>query len=210
MVFLLYNKEKNKIELKPQEKGDSWAIRKSLHKETVFGEVNLRFTKWVSLSVALKTPNVIVDKEVKAEIYRLKALSKDDKAIIKHFKDNKEVWSEIKNDKVAVYYFTKDTNDRYFATRKAISDIVSKKDDIASITDEGIQKILEKHLDANGGNVEKAFSPEGIEEMNRNIYQLNNNIPHKPIYKARKFEKADKFAIGKKGNNYYDLPYSPE
>lgn len=195
-----FNKEKCKTELQTQKIGDSWAIRKSLHKETVFGEVNLRQIKSVKLSEALKQPKTIVDKDVKAEVYKLKALSKDDKAIIKHFADNKDVWSEIKNDKVEVYYFTKDTNDRYFATRKAISDIVSKKEDIASITDTGIRKILEKHLDANGGNIEKAFSPEGIEAMNRNIHQLNNNIPHKPIYKARTFEKADKFAVGTKGN----------
>jgi CRISPR-associated endonuclease Csn1 len=120
--------------------------------------------------------------------------------IIKHFKNNKDVWSEVEKDKVEVYYFTKDTKDRYFATRKAISDIVSKKEEIASITDTGIRKILENHLEANNGDIEKAFSPEGIEEMNRNIYQLNNNAPHKPIYKARKFEKADKFAVGKEGN----------
>lgn len=195
-----YNKNENKINLQPQEKGDSWAIRKSLHKETVFGEVNLRQIKTIKISEALKNPKSIVDKDVKAEVYRLKALGKDDKAIIKHFKDNKDVWSEIKNDKIEVYYFTKDTKDRYFATRKSISDIVSKKEDIESITDSGIRKILEKHLEANDGNTEKAFSPEGIEEMNRNIYQLNDNTPHKPIYKARKFEKADKFAVGTKGN----------
>lgn len=197
-----YNKNENKINLQPQEKGDSWAIRKSLHKETVFGEVNLRQIKTIKISEALKNPKSIVDKDVKAEVYRLKALGKDDKAIIKHFKDNKDVWSEIKNDKVEVYYFTKDTKDRYFATRKSISDIVSKKGDIESITDSGIRKILEKHLEVNDGNTEKAFSPEGIEEMNRNIYQLNDNTPHKPIYKARKFEKADKFAVGTKGNKY--------
>lgn len=197
-----YNKDENKIKLQPQEKGDSWAIRKSLHKETVFGEVNLRQIKTTKLSEALNKPQSIVDKDVKAEVYRLKTLGKDDKAIIKHFKDNKDIWSEIKNDKVEVYYFTKDTKDRYFATRKAIGDIVSKKEDIESITDSGIRKILEKHLEANDGNIEKAFSPEGIEEMNRNIYQLNNNTPHKPIYKARKFEKADKFAVGTKGNKF--------
>lgn len=195
------DKKTGKIKLKPQEKGELLAIRKSLHKETVFGEVNLREIKDIKLSEALNKPQSIVDKELKAEVYRLKALGKDDKAIIKHFKDNKDIWnSEIKNDKVKVYYFTKETNDRYFATRKAIGDIVSKKEDIKSITDSGIRKILENHLEANDGNLEKAFSPEGIEEMNKNIYELNNNKPHQPIYKARKFEKADKFAVGNRGN----------
>ena len=195
------DKKTGKVKFKPQEKGELLAIRKSLHKETVFGEVNLREIKDIKLSEALNKPQSIVDKELKAEVYRLKALGKDDKAIIKHFKDNKDIWnSEIKNDKVKVYYFTKETNDRYFATRKAIGDIVSKKEDIKSITDSGIRKILENHLEANDGNLEKAFSPEGIEEMNKNIYELNNNKPHQPIYKARKFEKADKFAVGNRGN----------
>jgi CRISPR-associated endonuclease Csn1 len=194
-------KEGKKTKTQKQVKGDLLAIRKSLHAETVWGEVNLRFKKWVSLSMALKKPNTIVDKELKAEVYRLKALAKDDKAIIKYFEDNKDVWSEIKNDKVEVYYFTKDTNDRYFATRKTISDIVSKKEKIASITDTGIRKILENHLEANNGDIEKAFSREGFEDMNRNIQKLNNNKPHKPIYKVREYKKSnDNFAVGTKGN----------
>ena len=36
--------------------------------------------------------------------------------------------------------------------------------------------------------------------MNRNITQLNGGKPHKPVYKVRIYEKADKFAIGNKGN----------
>lgn len=36
--------------------------------------------------------------------------------------------------------------------------------------------------------------------MNRNITQLNGGRPHKPVYKVRIYEKADKFAIGTKGN----------
>jgi CRISPR-associated endonuclease Csn1 len=187
--------------LKSQEKGELLAIRKQLHAETIFGETNLRQVKEIKLADALKKPNSIVDKEVKNEIIRLKSLGKDDEAIIKYFNDNKDIWSETENGKVKVYYFTKETNDRYFATRKSISDIVKKKEDIASITDTGIQKILQKHLEANEGDIEKAFSREGFEEMNQNIYKLNDNKPHKPIYKARKFEKSDKnFAVGNSGD----------
>ena len=36
--------------------------------------------------------------------------------------------------------------------------------------------------------------------MNRNIIQLNNGKFHQPICKVRVYEKADKFAIGQKGN----------
>ena len=46
-----------------------------------------------------------------------------------------------------------------------------------------------------------AFSPEGIEAMNKNIIALNDGKYHQPIYKIRKYEKADnKFAVGQTGN----------
>ena len=54
--------ENGKKVLVKQEKGDSWAIRKSMHKETVFGEVNLRFKKTVAITEAVKYPERIVNK----------------------------------------------------------------------------------------------------------------------------------------------------
>lgn len=44
-----------------------------------------------------------------------------------------------------------------------------------------------------------AFCADGIEEMNKNIVILNNGKPHKPIYKVRRFERGEKFAIGQTG-----------
>lgn len=55
-------------------------------------------------------------------------------------------------------------------------------------------------MEAKGGNSELAFSPDGIDEMNRNIVALNNGKFHQPIIKVRKYEKADKFAVGQNGN----------
>ena len=54
-----------KKKLVPQTIGDSWAIRKSMHKETVFGEVNLRKIKTVALKEALLQPQRIVDRDLK-------------------------------------------------------------------------------------------------------------------------------------------------
>ena len=45
-----------------------------------------------------------------------------------------------------------------------------------------------------------AFSPEGVEAMNKNIVALNDGKWHQPIYKVRVYEKADKFAVGQTGN----------
>ena len=75
-----------------------------------------------------------------------------------------------------------------------------KKKIETSVTDTGIQKILLAHLATKGGDPELAFSPDGIDEMNRIITSLNGGRYHKPILKVRVYEKADKFAVGQTGN----------
>lgn len=69
-----------------------------------------------------------------------------------------------------------------------------------SITDTGIQKILKNYLNAKNNNPELAFSPEGIEDLNKNIEQYNDGKNHQPIYKARIFEAGSKFILGETGN----------
>lgn len=199
--------EKGKKVLFRQEKGDNLAIRKPMHKDTVFGEVNLRMKKCVSLDTALNNPKSIVEKELKKKILELLSENKDAKSIKKYFENNKDIWSDINTAKIEVYYFTKQTKERYFATRKDLVSIFSDapnsqkaQDKIKSITDTGIQKILLAHLKAKDDNPELAFSPDGIDEMNRNIKSLNGGKNHQPILKARVYEKADKFAIGQTGN----------
>lgn len=191
-----------------QKKGDSWAIRKSMHKDTGWGEVNLRFIKEVSLNDALRNPKSIVNKDFKQKVQELFTQGHDAKYIKKYVEDNKDVWSDIDLKKIKVYYFTKETNDRYFATR-FLSDLVGymsgiKEYDkaiakIESITDTGIQKILKAHLKAKDNNPELAFSADGIDEMNRNIVELNDGKPHKPIYKVRRYESGNKYSIGQTG-----------
>ena len=83
------------------------------------------------------------------------------------------------------------------ATRKSIDSSFTEKT-IASITDTGIQKILLNYL-AHKGSPELAFSPEGIEEMNKNIAQYNGGKDHQPIYKVRIFEEGSKFPLGEIG-----------
>lgn len=194
-----YDSDGKKVFVK-QKNGDSWAIRKSMHKDTVFGEVNLRFKKTVSLNEALKNPKAIVNKDFKAKILELLKAGRDAKYIKKYVEDNKDVWSDIDVKKIYVYYFTKETNDRYFATRKSLDTSFNKAKIEDSVTDSGIQKILLAHLEAKGNAPELAFSPDGIDEMNRNIVTLNNGKFHQPILKVRVYEKAEKFAVGQSGN----------
>ena len=193
--------------LVPQQKGDSWAVRKSMHKDTVFGEVNLRMKKTVSLNEAIKSPERIVNKDFKVRMKELLREGRDAKYIKKYVEDNKDVWSDINLSKIEVYYFTQDVKDnegnvkqRYFATRKPLDTSFDKKKIEDNVTDTGIQKILLAHLATKDGNQELAFSPDGIDEMNRNITIFNGGKFHKPIFKVRVYEKAEKFAVGQKGN----------
>ena len=192
--------ENGKKTMVPQKKGDSWAIRKPMHKETVFGEVNLRSIKTVTLKEALRNPKAVVEKDLKKILRELLAQGLTERQIKKYFEDNKDVWPDVDLKKIKVYYFSKETKDRFFAVRKPLDSSFDRKKITGSVTDTGIQKILLRHLEANEDNAELAFSPDGIEAMNNNIVELNDGKWHQPIYKVRVYEKADKFAVGQTGN----------
>lgn len=133
--------EKNGVKVKGfhEQKGINWAIRKPLHKETIYGKVEL--------------PRIKVQKG--------KILT---------------------------------------ATRKSIDSSFDLKN-IEAITDTAIQKILKNYLANKDGNPELAFSPEGIDNLNRYIIQYNDNKHHQPVYKARIFkETGEQFNLGQKGN----------
>ena len=195
---LRYKGEKKRMV--KQTAGDNWAIRKPMHKETVFGEVNLRRIKTFPLKEAIKKPERIVYSELKDKIKAMLELGYSEKQIKAYFDSNKEVWSDIDLKRIEMYYFTKETSDRYFATRKSIDTSYDEKKIKGEITDTAIQKIMLNHLAKYDGNADLAFSPDGIDDMNRNIKALNDGKDHQPIYKVRWFEKADKFAVGQKGN----------
>ena len=183
---------------------DWWAVRKPLHKDTVFAKVALRKIKSVRIGVALQDPDAIVGKELRDEIKRLLGLGYNEKRIKKHFGEgeNKDIWAEFNPAKVNVYYFTDDT----FAVRKSPTIFANEspmkvEDKIKnSVTDVSIQNILIAHLRECGGDPSRAFSVEGVDRMNANLTRLNNGRMHRPIYKVRWYESANKFAIGRNGN----------
>ena len=179
-----------------QTKGEMLAIRKPLHKDSVFGQVNLRSVKTVSLNVALENPSRIVDKQLKTLVRQLAAQQISVKQIADYVK--KQTDFDVK--KVDVYIFSNETNTPLVAIRKPVDTSLTKEKILKSVTDTGIQKILLRHLEANDNKPEFAFSPEGVEEMNKNIVQLNNGRFHQPIYKVRIYEpKGLKFNIGTTG-----------
>ena len=191
--------ENGKKVIKTQEKGDSWAIRKPLHKDTVAGIVNLRFKKFVPLSAAIDQWEMLVDKGLKTKIKQLINEGFDKKKIQKFYAEQENKWLGNDITKVELYYFSND-KEVLVASRVNLDTTFGKKK-IESITDTGIQKILLNHLANYNEQPELAFSPEGIEEMNKNMAALNNGKFHQPILKVRTFEpKGNKFNVGVSGN----------
>lgn len=190
---------------KKQEKGESWAIRKPMHKDTVSGSVTLRLKKNVQLSIGIDNYTMIVDRTLKAKITQLIADGYDKKKIQKFFKDIANKWNEKDISKVEIYFFD---SENVASRTKLDESFTSKK--IETITDTGIQKILIKHLNNYNKTNEKglitecpelAFSPDGIDLLNKNIIALNNGKFHHPISKVRTYEpKGNKFNVGVTGN----------
>lgn len=124
-----------------EQTGTNWAMRKSLHEETVSGKIDLP-------------------------------------------------WVETSNGEFIT------------ATRKSL-DTSFNLEKIKKITDTGIQKILRNYLEAKENNTELAFSPEGIEDLNKNIEKYNDGKSHQPIIKVRVYEKGKgRFALGQTGNKF--------
>jgi len=192
-----------------QIKGESWAIRKPIHAETVSGKVFLKRIKQTPVAVAsvLDQIDLIVDKEIKKQLLEKAKHYKDNLAGLKtHLKTNPLKIIDKIIDKVLIYETIEAT-----ATRKLL-DISFDEKRIKKITDTGIQKILLNHLkqsiyqsvvDENGKSIlphEAAFSEHGIDTLNENIQQLNNGKNHQPIRKVRVFEESNKFQLGLTGN----------
>ncbi len=133
-----YEKFINEKKIEVKQKGINWAIRKPLHKETVYAKIDL--------------PRVKVPKG------------------------------------------------KFITAGRTSLDTSFDLEKIKTITDEGIQKILKNYLEAKENKPELAFSPEGIEEMNKNISTYNSGKLHKPILKVRTFEIGSRFALGTRGN----------
>jgi CRISPR-associated endonuclease Csn1 len=196
----------NKVQV-VQTKGNSWSIRKPMHKDTVSGIVKLRKVKEnITLSNAIDNFENLLDKSLKKQIKNLISKGLNKKEILSFFKSLDNHWNKKDISKVDIY----ELDDENTASRVSLDTSFNDKK-IESITDSGIQKILRNHLELYKGKKDDkgkeiapetiAFLPEGIDEMNKNIFQLNNGIQHQPILKVRTYEtKGNKFPIGVTGN----------
>ena len=192
-----YDEKGKKVNV-PQKGVALWAIRKPMHKETVFSEVNLRRKEIVPIAKALDTIPAICNKALRKYIYGLIANKFNKKQLLAHFKSINYRWNRQDVSKVEVIVESKN-NEEMVATRKSLDTSFDNKR-IMSITDTGIQKILLCYLDAKGGDPTVAFTPEGIAEMNGDISIYNGGKWHQPIFKVRvSTKKGEKFCVGQKG-----------
>lgn len=202
-----YEKIVNGKKVLVKQEGTNWAIRKPMHKDTVSGLVKLRKTKEVGLNIALDSYNDIVHKELRKHILSLVALKYDKKMLQKYFKENDNKWNDIDVSLLEIYYWENDN----VASRVNLDTSFSKDKIEKSVTDTGIQKILLAHIENYNDQVDEkgkhiapetlAFTPEGIDEMNKNIIALNKGKFHQSIFKVRTYEtQGNKFQIGQTGN----------
>ncbi len=193
-----------------QVKGDHWAIRKPMHKDTVSGLVKLKLNKEVSLSTALGNWEMISDRALKSKIKELVEQKYDKKKIARYFKEIGHIWNEKDVSRVQVDYWdvSADGAPSNVAVRVPVDDSFNTSK-INSITDSGIRAIMKNHLhmynEEKGGKTiehpELAFSQDGLDKMNKNIAELNCGKQHQPIYKVRTYEpKGSKFNVGHYGN----------
>ncbi|NMH24831.1 type II CRISPR RNA-guided endonuclease Cas9 [Flavobacterium solisilvae] len=180
----------------------NYNVRKRLHEDTFYGKVKLQNRIiTISLEKALIEKFDLVDAAITKEIENLiQNEGTSTQKIIEALK--------IKYPKVNVY-------EKYVATRfgnelESFASIPSDKiiKAIQSITDTGIQRILENHLDKykevidgkTKFDTENAFSSDGIKELNKNITELNNGKFHHPIYKVRTSDAmGTKFSVSEEG-----------
>ena len=192
-----YDKNGKKI-IFSQKGDDMWAIRKSMHKETVFGRVNLIRKEALPIAKALDNISAICNAQLRAYVNDLVDKHFNKKQLVAHFKSLNYKWNRQDVSKVEVW-ISSDNKTPMVAVRKPLDTSFDKKK-IASITDTGIQAILLNYLESKGGDALVAFAPEGIQEMNSNIELYNNGKAHKPIKNVRLSETLGaKYQVGERG-----------
>jgi CRISPR-associated endonuclease Csn1 len=180
----------------------NYNIRKRLHEDTFYGKVKLRNkTATIGLEKALNEKFDLVDIELSKKIDRLKQIDG---------KTDDEIIEELVNKYPTIKVYEKFVATRFGNELESFAQIPSDKiiKAILSITDKGIQRILENHLDnykeVVDGNTkfdtENAFSYDGVKELNKNIVKLNNGKFHHPIYKVRTSDTmGTKFSVSEEG-----------
>jgi CRISPR-associated endonuclease Csn1 len=181
-----------------QVNGESWAIRQSLHQESISGRVTIRrkAAKPVALKTAVQRWEDIADPKVRKIVRKTyEKLNGDRDKTVEYFKKNGLYIDEVKIESLPMYEHLVATARRVPLT----SDFTRKQ--LEAITDSGIQLILENHLkkytnERGVEDFEAAFGDVGLVDLNLNISALNNGKFHQPIRNVRVYEVSQKFPVG--------------
>lgn len=180
----------------------NYNVRKRLHEDTFYGKVKLQNkTITISLEKALNEKFDLVDIELLKEIDNLKEIEG---------KSLKQIIEELGNKYPTVNVYEKFVATRFGNELNSFAQVPSDKiiKAIQSVTDTGIQRIMENHLEnykeiVDGKtkfDTENAFSSDGVKELNNNIIKLNNGKFHHPIYKVRTSDTmGTKFSVSEEG-----------
>ncbi|PKR80853.1 type II CRISPR RNA-guided endonuclease Cas9 [Brumimicrobium salinarum] len=161
-----YEKIIDNKKTKVKQDGLNWAIRKPMHKEMVYGKVDLPRIK-VPKGKVLTAIRESLDPSFKTS--RIESIT--DSGIQKILLNHLQTYDEP----------------RFNFSGNKVSEQISKRKELIK------NKQLKEHP-------ELAFSPEGVQDMNNNITNLNDGKLHQPILKVRVFEVGSKFQVGYDGN----------
>jgi len=180
-----------------QEKGDSWAIRKPLHTPMPYGLKNYKFDN-LKIAENVGKRNLIIDDYVRNEIEKI--LREKNGKITETQKSLKK--SPIKDkdgNEITVSDFL--VQNKKFRKRQPISKLSNRSSNggianyeqmvkfLNKISDKLIKDELVNYLKENENDIDKAFSPDGIE--------LFNSKRRIPVYKLPIAESGEKrFVLG--------------
>lgn len=189
--YFKWNGDK-KILFEQKKKEDLWAIRQPLHGETVHGKITLRrYTNPMKITSLLNEWQSIAEPETRKRVGDLMhRFNNDIKRIKKYLKENPILINGQEVTTAKKYYY----DDSFSATRFANEvDKSFNYKKIEKVSNTRVREILKNHLDKHNGDSEKAFSADGLKEMNEGL-----NIP---IKKVRLFEAlGKKYRLGETGN----------
>lgn len=194
-------KDKNGNPLKgliKQTKGDSWAIRKSMHTPMPYGKKNYEFDV-LKIAENVGKREFIIDNYVRDRV--LERLGQFENKVTATQKDLMTNPIKDKNENPILITAFKITNEKY-RKRQPISKLSNRGQGgirttedalkfINKVADFKLQQDLLKHLKENKNDIDIAFSPDGIDKFNS-----SRKIP---VYKLPIAESGDKrFPLGEK------------
>jgi CRISPR-associated endonuclease Csn1 len=197
-------------ELATQTKGELWSIRQPLHIATFSGKLQFRRYKQANIGDAIKQPENIADKKVKAHLrYLIQQFGPDEKKIKKYIKENRSGDSKGNPiDKVTMWYMKEYYGNRvnldYTFTAEKIKEKIAEYN---TESGKGLKGMLLSHLAKWNNDPKSAFTGEGMEDLAKTA--------GKPITKVTIYEDSKgKFEIRKgqfveaaKGTNLFFIIY---